>query len=103
MKNLDFGSKMDPYVVIEYGGKIYQTPSVKEGGQTPVWNFVIPEDLKFKAAPTVGESLFKIKCMDDDFGKDEEIGNATFKLSQVVGFKLEGLSNFVVQIKDDKG
>jgi hypothetical protein len=36
---------------------------------------VVPEDFKFKASPNLGEStIFKMKCMDDDFGKDDEVG-----------------------------
>ena len=46
MKNTDVMSKMDPYVILEYAGKVYQTPAIKEGGTQPVWNYVVPEDFK---------------------------------------------------------
>jgi Ca2+-dependent lipid-binding protein len=45
-KNTETMTKMDPYVILDYKGKVYQTPVIKEGGQTPVWNYVIPEDFK---------------------------------------------------------
>lgn len=81
-KNADAMGKMDPYVILEHAGKVYQTPAIKEGGQIPEWNFVVPEDFKFKAAPNLAETtIFKMKCMDDDFGKDDEVGQGTFKLS----------------------
>jgi Ca2+-dependent lipid-binding protein len=74
-KNTDAMGKMDPYVILEHAGKVYQTPAIKEGGQIPEWNFVVPEDFKFKASPNLGENtIFKMKCMDDDFGKDDEVG-----------------------------
>lgn len=46
LKNTDVMSKMDPYVILEYEGKVYQTPAIKEGGTLPVWNYVVPEDFK---------------------------------------------------------
>ena len=31
-KNADAMGKMDPYVILEHAGKVYQTPAIKEGG-----------------------------------------------------------------------
>ena len=96
--------KMDPYVILEHAGKVYQTPAIKEGGQIPEWNYVIPEDFKFKGAANLGETtIFKMKCMDDDYGKDDEVGTGTFKLSQICGSKLEGTPSLWVKLMDEKG
>ena len=65
---------------------------------------MVPEDFKFKASPNLGEStIFKMKCMDDDFGKDDEVGQGTFKLSEICGSKLEGTPTLWVKLNDEKG
>ena len=48
-------------------------------------------------------TIFKMKCMDDDFGKDDEVGQGTFKLSQICGSKLEGTPSFWVKLQDAQG
>ena len=64
---------MDPYVVIIHKGKEYMTPVQKESGTTPVWNYTIPETFLF-SKPTTGSEEFVIKCLDDDYGRDDEVG-----------------------------
>jgi hypothetical protein len=43
------GGKMDPYVIISHKGKQYKTPTIDEAGNTPVWNYTIPETFIFPA------------------------------------------------------
>lgn len=82
---------MDPYVVIEYKGQIFKTPVLDEAGKTPVWNYTIPEPFKF-GAQTTGNEEFKIKCMEDDVGKDDDVGESVIKLSELVTKELTGVS-----------
>ena len=37
-RNTEIGSEMDPYVLINYGGKKYKTTVQDEAGKHPVWN-----------------------------------------------------------------
>ena len=82
--------KMDPYVVIEHKGKQYKTPVHEEAGKTPVWNYTLPEPFIFKA-PTTGNEEFYLKCMEDDYGRDDDVGDAVVKLSDLVSKELTGV------------
>ncbi len=69
-----------------------------------MWNYVIPEDFKLAKADNLGEiTIFSITCMDDDFGKEDEVGKSTFTLKDVCGFKFEGTPSYWVKLKDSKG
>jgi Ca2+-dependent lipid-binding protein len=76
--------KMDPYIIITHKGKKYKTPSVNEAGKTPVWNYTIPESFMFAANETTGNEDFHIRCLDDDYGRDDDVGEATFKLTDFI-------------------
>jgi len=82
---------MDPYVVIEYNGKALRTPAMKDSGKTPFWNYTLDEPFLFGAQTTGNEEL-KIKCMDDDYGKDDDVGESVIQLSELVTKELTGVS-----------
>jgi Ca2+-dependent lipid-binding protein len=79
-------------VVIEYNGKSFKTPVMDEAGKTPVWNYTLPEPFIF-GAQTTGNEEFKIKCLEDDIGKDDDdVGEGVMKLSELVTKELTGVS-----------
>ena len=69
MVNTEEFSKMDPYVVVTYNGKKYQTHTCAEGGQEPEWNYEM-------RIPIVNPEtdLINIKCLEEDIITDDYVG-----------------------------
>merc|ERR1711926_21754 len=88
----DIVGKSDPYVVIQHGGKKYQSKTIKNN-QNPVWNFEveIPVDSKDKD--------IKINVFDQDIGKDDPMGNVILNVHDLLR---EPVSNKSVKLKDCK-
>lgn len=83
----DFIGKSDPYVKLEleqdnmifdkdYGDK---QSSKKKNDLNPVYN----EDFHFSDIPSLDNMVLKVKIMDDDIGRDEELGSCKIKLEDL--------------------
>ena len=49
--NTEMFGKMDPFLEVEFMGQVKKTPTHKDGGKLPVWNFTLPEILIPKDVP----------------------------------------------------
>ena len=73
-KDMDFIGKMDPYVVCQIGGEKKRTKTHNGGGKKPQWM----DTLNFMTqGPVMSVSVY-----DDDFGKDDFIGEGSIQLGQ---------------------
>jgi hypothetical protein len=68
--------KMDPFVKIEYKKIKLKTPTIDEGGETPVWDFTCTLDI----ITMTDEDQILFTCLEEDFLKDDYIGEATLKV-----------------------
>lgn len=59
---------MDPFVAVEYRGKLKQTTTILEGGAAPVWN----QTLEFDIVSV--EDQLTIKCFDEDVNSNDKLG-----------------------------
>ena len=66
---------MDPYCIIKVREQEFKTTVKEEGGKEPKWNQSFNIDVKY-----IGDDL-TIHVMDDDIGKDDEVGHSKIKLS----------------------
>jgi len=73
-------TRSDPYLKIEFGGKNVQTHPVKND-HSPNWN----ETFHFTLTDAHAQDI-KIRLMDDKFGPDEAIGNATISREDLPSF-----------------
>ena len=73
-KDTDWIGKMDPYVVCQISGEKHRTKTHKGGGKKPQWM----DTLTFN---TQG-SVMSVSLYDDDFGKDDFIGEGSIQLRQ---------------------
>jgi len=69
---------MDPYCVVTLGGQRQRTRTCHSAGKFPNWN----ESLVFSR--TV-EDILVIAVMDDDIGRDDLVGEATFPVARMAG------------------
>ncbi|GLI70690.1 hypothetical protein VaNZ11_015630 [Volvox africanus] len=61
----------DPYCILRVGGQKFRTHTAKGGGQNPVWNETFRINI-------MDENDVSLDIMDEDLGRDDLIGNATF-------------------------
>lgn len=73
-KDTDLFGKMDPYVVCKIGNEQKRTKTHKGGGKKPQWM----DTLTFMSKGTV----MTVAAYDDDFGKDDFIGEGSLNLNQ---------------------
>merc|ERR1712002_339503 len=66
--------KADPYVKIKYGKQKAKSKTVKNN-HNPEWNFEATFDIDENSAEGVNIAVF-----DDDFGKDDSLGNKTMDI-----------------------
>lgn len=79
LRNTELIGKMDPFILITYNSEKFKTNVIQEGGMAPVWNCTLPIPiLQFDKA------ALNFKCFDEDVGKDDFIGEANFKASQLI-------------------
>ncbi|TNV83132.1 hypothetical protein FGO68_gene5962 [Halteria grandinella] len=85
LRNTELFGKMDPFILINYKDQKYQTEAINEGGKNPVWNrtFEIPIE-------NFHDDEIKMTCFDEDVLKDDNVGEAKFKIFQIA--KIEGES-----------
>ena len=65
----------DPYCVIFIGQEKQRTKTCKGGGKSPQWS----DTLAFNSQ----DSMLRVTLYDDDFGKDDLIGEGTLNLNQL--------------------
>ncbi|GLC51851.1 hypothetical protein PLESTB_000555400 [Pleodorina starrii] len=73
--NKDWFGKQDPYCVVRVGGQTFRTQTAKDGGRNPVWNETFRMNL-------LNENDVSIDLKDEDVGRDDFIGSATFSLAR---------------------
>ena len=64
-RDTELVSKMDPYVIIRYGGRDLKTSTKDEAGKKPIWN----EDFSIPIR-SINERM-EIIVMDKDITKDD--------------------------------
>lgn len=69
--------KMDPFVVITYLGRDYQTKVHESGGKTPIWNHSFDIQLG-----SINDDI-QMKVKDDDMIGSKMIGEANLKASSL--------------------
>ena len=72
-KDMDLFGKMDPYVVCIVGQEKKRTKTHQGGGKKPNWT----DTLTFSSQ----SQLMKVQVYDDDFGKDDFVGEGTVNLA----------------------
>ena len=105
-KDLDTFSKMDPYLVLEYGKAKYQTKVAKDAGKTPVWTDKFTVDFDFKENETLNISCFNTAT----FGSDSLFASAQISLRKNLFDKMktkgEDVNKFTISetidVLDDK-
>jgi Ca2+-dependent lipid-binding protein len=80
-RNTEIFGQMDPFVVIDYDGKKYKTKVLDDAGKNPIWNQTIEVPIK-----SIKDNL-KFTCYDEDFIMDSCVGEAVFKVTELVGKK----------------
>merc|ERR1712212_1142963 len=69
--------KADPYVKLTYGKQKAKSKTV-ENNHNPEWNFEATFDIDENSAEGVNIAVF-----DDDFGKDDSLGNKTMDITVI--------------------
>ena len=72
----DFAGKSDPYVLINYGGKLFKSKPLKNT-LDPTFEFSAEFDTVKE-----GPSEIIVEVFDDDVGKDESLGHANIDIHQ---------------------
>lgn len=70
-------SKMDPYVRIECGMQRYKTKTHSNAGKNPSWYDI------FEMQRTNEDTIY-FHVYDEDVGKDDHVGTATFSVGQLL-------------------
>merc|ERR1711915_801360 len=73
--------KVDPYVVLLYGDQKAKSKTIKNN-HNPQWEYNANFHIKSENADIISISVF-----DEDFGKDDTLGNATLDLRSVQEYK----------------
>jgi len=77
----DWFSKADSYVKVEFGGKNFETRSIKND-RSPNWN----ETFHFQLSPHDVEKGVRITLIDKDWGLDDHLGTATISRGDLPTF-----------------
>lgn len=62
-KNTEMFGKMDPFVQLEYNKIKQKTPTIDEGGETPVWDHTFTLDI----ITMTEEDHVILTCLEEDF------------------------------------
>eukprot|EP00743_Colponemidia_sp_Colp-15_P012452 GILK01014181.1.p1 GENE.GILK01014181.1~~GILK01014181.1.p1 ORF type:complete len:227 (-),score=10.17 GILK01014181.1:82-762(-) len=79
-RDRDFISKMDPYVVVNVGGRVYKTSVQREAGKHPVWN----ERFVFPYQPGYSDMVSFTAYDWDTASQDDKLGHATVSLATLL-------------------
>ena len=76
---------MDPYLSIEHSltGKKFKTDVKEEGGKNAIWNQSF--DIEIYSL----EDELKIKCLDQDIGRDDIVGETTVTVDDIISLSNE--------------
>jgi Ca2+-dependent lipid-binding protein len=77
LRDTEFFTKMDPFVVIEYHVRKFKTTIKNEGGQRPVWNE------SFTLENVEMEREMKFICLEDDLTTTNSLGETKVKVSHI--------------------
>merc|ERR1712002_1189147 len=80
--NKDILGKSDPYAVISFGSQTHRTKTINNN-LNPAWQHQVTFEVDDKSPSSINIDLF-----DDDYGKDEPIGNTSLSLKDI---KKEGI------------
>merc|ERR1711962_1626906 len=75
--NKDKLGKSDPYAVINFGSQTQRTKTINNN-LNPTWQHQVIFEIDEKSPSNINIDLF-----DDDYGKDEPIGNASLSLEEI--------------------
>ena len=75
-KNTEMFGKMDPFVQLEYNKIKLKTPTIDEGGETPVWDHTFTLDI----VTITEEDHITLTCLEEDFLKNDYIGETILKV-----------------------
>ncbi|KAG2439059.1 hypothetical protein HYH02_006586 [Chlamydomonas schloesseri] len=95
LKDSDWFGKQDPYCIIRVGGQTFRTRTAVDGGRNPVWN----ETFRFNI---INENSVDVEIKDEDVGKDDVIGTATFSLAKARESGTDRIQAAVVSKKSRK-
>ncbi|KAG2439068.1 hypothetical protein HYH02_006595 [Chlamydomonas schloesseri] len=95
LKDADWFGKQDPYCIIRVGGQTFRTRTAVDGGRNPVWN----ETFRFNI---INENSVDVEIKDEDVGKDDVIGTATFSLAKARESGTDRIQAAVVSKKSRK-
>jgi len=95
LKDNDYWTKQDPFIVVEYGGNKHTTPVKNEGGKNPKWS---NQKFTYKIS-SLSEDVI-ITATDSDPFNNDLIGKTSIKASKLcpTGTKTHG-----IDIKDKAG
>jgi Ca2+-dependent lipid-binding protein len=68
---------MDPYIEVEYRETKKRTMTLQEGGDRPVWDQTLEFDIYSR------DDYLTISCYDEDISKDDKLGRAKLKATEV--------------------
>ncbi|GIL82511.1 hypothetical protein Vretimale_11938 [Volvox reticuliferus] len=70
-----FVIKQNPYCILRVGGQTFRSHTAKGGGRNPVWNETFRVNI-------MDENNVSLDIKDEDLGRDDLIGNASFSFSR---------------------
>ena len=79
-RDTEFLGDMDPFMVVTYNGISQRTPALQDAGKTPEWNLNLEP---FPVSSMADDITFK--CFDENFRKDELIGEAKISVGRICG------------------
>ncbi len=77
---------MDPFVELEHRGIKYKTQVKKDAGKKPKWE----EVLEVNGIESI-EDTVKLTCYDEDLMMDECVGEAEFKIAELISRQVVNL------------
>merc|ERR1712059_49370 len=78
LANKEMLGKSDPYALISFGNQVSKTKTIKND-LNPTWQHKVTFNLEDKSPSHINVEIF-----DDDFGKDQPLGNTSIELAEVM-------------------
>lgn len=78
IRDTEIFSKMDPYVIMTYGGTVMKTDVHEESGTHPVWNKTF--EINYQST----SDIISFSVFDEDKFQDEIIGRRAIKLETLL-------------------
>jgi len=84
VKDIEFFSKMDPFIKVTLGSEVQKTETAFNQGKTPVWKNPLKFRLSNQQLSQPDTVVFNIEAFDEDSkNKENFLGSTTYKLSQI--------------------